>query len=96
MRGFAEQKVIGGKLLKARVDFSERIKAVSFFGDFFLHPEDTIGLLEQSIVGTQLPQSLSEITGRFEAILISNKAELVGATPSDLARVVLEAIQNGK
>lgn len=95
MLGFAEQKVIGGKLVKARVRFSDTLQTVSFFGDFFLHPEDTLLELEKSAVGFSIPPNPAELEKKFEAVLESNHAELVGATPLDLAQIVILAIQNG-
>ncbi|MBU1930184.1 hypothetical protein KJ972_01630 [Candidatus Micrarchaeota archaeon] len=94
MRGFAEYKVFGGKLLKAEIEYDTTLKRVRFFGDFFLHPEETIILLEKILQGTPIPFSIEAIESKIAGVLKDQNAELVGVSPNDFALVLQEAIQN--
>ena len=96
MQGFAEQKAVGGKLVKAQIEFGLVFEKVRFFGDFFLHPEDTISAIEQSIAGLSSIAPKQELEQKIAFVLAQNNAELVGATASDFAGVVLQARQNAK
>ena len=48
----ANYKVPGGKLVKVKLDVSSgKINQVRILGDFFLHPEETILTIEDSLIG---------------------------------------------
>ena len=96
MNGFAEHKVSGGKLVQAMVRFDLVIHSVRFSGDFFLHPEETLAFLEESLKNQALPASEPLLEKLLTLSLDKNHACLVGASPVDFAKVVLEAVQNGK
>lgn len=92
----AEEKVKGGKLVCIEV-WAEGGTAskVKITGDFFLHPEDAIDALERSLVGVdlaraRLPGGESEIAARLGDAL--GRAELIGASPEDLARIFRKAV----
>ena len=42
MHGEATEKVPGGKLLRIKVDYEDKINTVVITGDFFAHPEECI------------------------------------------------------
>ena len=94
MKGFAERKVPSGKLVKAAVEFSSAIVKVRFFGDFFLHPEDTLDAIEKNLVGLPAVFPLEDFEKKIESVLKKENAQLVGATANDFAVVLQEAIQN--
>ena len=94
MEGFAEKKVDGGKLDKASVRFENTILQVQLFGDFFLHPEDTILALESCLIGKPVGQLDEQIQKLLENELAKKNAQLIGATSQDLAEVITRAIQN--
>lgn len=88
--GSASLKVAGGKLVKARVEASAgSIAHVKITGDFFLHPEDAITDIETALIGANLDEAVIATT--VSDALSSRNAQLIGAAPSDFAKVVLEA-----
>lgn len=94
MQGFAEKKVDGGKLVKVQVECGLQIIRCRFFGDFFLHPEETIAFLEQAVQGQSVSFSPLELENELAQVLATHHAELIGATPRDLVTVLKEAIFN--
>ena len=87
--GKSEIKVIGGKLIRAQVVVEDKIVTnVVITGDFFLHPEDGIENLEKELVMTKAePETLRmNILNFFKRGYV-----MVGATPEDFAKVVLDA-----
>ena len=90
--GRAEYKVPGGKLIRVRVEAEDdRIKAIKFTGDFFLHPETDLEGLEHRLIGVEADaESVREaITGFFE----ERGTILVGVSPEDFVKVVLKALR---
>jgi lipoate---protein ligase len=87
----AEEKISNGKLVCVEV-LAEggRISRLRITGDFFLHPEEAIGLLEGALSGQ--PLSIAQIEA--ESLLISalGDAQLIGASPADLARLIRKAV----
>ena len=52
MHDFVSKKIPNGKLLKLRVDFGKKINSITISGDFFIHPEEGIDLIEEALKGT--------------------------------------------
>jgi len=86
-----ESKVSGGKLIKVRVSFDEEIRKVEISGDFFIHPEEAIGSLEEALVGLRLPATEEEVRSRLETVIDALGTKLVGFSSLDLAHSLLEA-----
>ena len=65
--GKFELKVPEGKLLKVTCETENKvIKSVKISGDFFLHPEESIVILEKNLVGATIDRgSISKIVGEF-------------------------------
>jgi lipoate-protein ligase A len=85
----AEYKVPGGKLLAAEVE--ERggvLVRVKLVGDFFMHPEEAIMGLEESLTGSPL----DEIDERIESFLSEEDVILYGVAPADFAKVIRLAL----
>ncbi len=95
MDGFSVKKVPGGKLIKIRLNFSEKIDSIKLMGDFFLHPEDTVLELEKTLIGLNANESLEFYSSKLENVLHLNNAELFGISSNDLAETLMEAIKNG-
>ncbi len=94
MKGFCAKKVPGGKLLKVHVFFKHsNIEWVQLSGDFFLHPEETISAIEKALENVPLPATANYIASKIEHVLKENNAQLVGATPKDIAEAILEAME---
>jgi lipoate---protein ligase len=50
-----DHKVPGGKLLRIDADIEQGIiRDIKITGDFFMHPEDTLGSVEEIIIGKSL------------------------------------------
>lgn len=93
MIGRASEKVQGGKLVKAEVEYGERIRRVKITGDFFIYPEEAIGALEKSIVGAPASSSEEELAEKVRNAAEESGALLIGITPEAVARVVKGAMK---
>ncbi|MGY5879699.1 MAG: lipoate protein ligase C-terminal domain-containing protein [Candidatus Thorarchaeota archaeon] len=86
----ANYKVPGGKLVKVKLNVSSgKIERVQILGDFFLHPEETIIAIEESLSGCQKDTKLIEkiIVEKLE----DSEATLIGATAEDFAKTIIMA-----
>ncbi|MCJ7479014.1 MAG: hypothetical protein MUP63_02440 [Candidatus Nanohaloarchaeota archaeon QJJ-7] len=93
MKEEAELKVEGGKLLKAEVEFDSEIKQVRLHGDFFIHPAEELGKLEEALRGVPVETGKELLERKMEHSL-SGRAELVGFETSDVADLVKEAVDD--
>jgi len=85
-----QEKVPGGKLLCVEAEFSSgRITRIRITGDFFLHPEETIDGIEKALVGTKA----DGVAAKVSEVLASNGAQLIGASPEDIERLVKRAME---
>lgn len=74
-------KVEGGKML--RVDFEVeggKIKDIKITGDFFIHPEEGIVLIENCLRGCRL----EDCRRRLEEVVRKNGIKLIGFSVGDL------------
>ena len=86
----ANYKVPGGKLVKIKLRVSsEKIEQVRILGDFFLHPEETILAIEESLIGSIKDET--SIIEKIEQTLNEADATLIGATASDFSKVIMMA-----
>lgn len=89
-------KVPGGKLLKVHLwpdQAEERISKVKIFGDFFVHPEESIEDLEKHLQDTRL--DTDAIVDRVSEFLESAEVEIFGITPEAIAHAIMLAIEAG-
>ena len=87
MIGESILKVPNGKLIRVSVDFeSSRILSANITGDFFIHPEETIESIEESLTGCETGDVEARITAASEG------AKLYGANPHYMAQAVLDAM----
>ena len=83
-------KVPDGKLVKVKLKIAcGRIAEVSVLGDFFLHPEEILLKIEESLVGS--PHEETEIEITINQILVESDASLIGATAGDIAKSIMMA-----
>jgi len=88
-----EEKIPGGKLVCIDVQISGgKASAVKITGDFFLHPEEAIEKIERSLLGLSIDASESEISSKIKRSLEHQGAQLIGASPEDLARIFKKAV----
>jgi lipoate-protein ligase A len=79
----ASYKVKGGKLIKVRlIKENGIITSISIFGDFFIHPEESIDILENSLKNVTVSDAEKKINDFFKGV------ELVGATAEDFVNTV--------
>ncbi|MBN2229672.1 MAG: biotin--protein ligase [Candidatus Thorarchaeota archaeon] len=90
MKQFA-YKVPAGKLIKVKVLLeSNRISEVIITGDFFLHPEEGLHEIEQSLKGSSF--EIPEMAARIRKALESIDGQLIGVSPEDFALTIRNAI----
>ncbi len=86
-----EEKVPNGKMVSVEVETDAGITtSVKVTGDFFLHPEDTIGAVEKTLTGIAAETDEAEVASRIRDAL--KGAQLIGATAEDLARIFKRAV----
>ena len=86
----ASYKIPGGKLVKVKLSItSEKIDHVRIMGDFFLHPEETIQVIEDSLIGCK--EDENSITMIIEQVLNKSNATLIGAAASDFSKTIMMA-----
>jgi len=91
----AGEKVAGGKLVRLELEHDgSRILRAKITGDFFLHPEDALGEMENSLAGLKINCAESEFASAIAKAAESKSAELVGFSPEILASLVVKAIAN--
>lgn len=83
-----DYKVEGGKLLRIDVEISEGIvNNIEIRGDFFVHPEEGLGKIEEEVEGCDL----KEVREKAEKVIQSQGIEVVGFSPADLYGAVHSA-----
>jgi lipoate-protein ligase A len=83
-------KIPGGKLVKVKLVISSgKIGKLMILGDFFLHPEETLQRIENSLIGSRADKTSIENT--ISQVLEESDATLIGATAADIAKTVLMA-----
>jgi len=91
--GKASRKVPGGKLVRIKLTFSDKIESAQITGDFFLHPEDSLLKIEEAIKGNPVSISESDLESKIQTSINQNQVQLVGFTIHDLAQITLEALK---
>lgn len=92
MQGTARVKVPGGKMVSVKAEYSDRIEKIEVLGDFFLHPEDAINDIQESLLGAGTKETMEALSKRICDAIQKRHAELIGATPDAIARAVLTAV----
>ena len=89
-----DYKVPSGKLLRLALDVEgETINSIQICGDFFIHPEDSICALEDSLKGVRLDKELMK-----EKLLVAvkeNRIELFGLDEEAIAQAIINAVNGG-
>jgi len=83
-------KVPDGKLLKIFLEEENgKIKNVKITGDFFMHPEEKITVLEEALRGADLNEQ--ELQQKLKNCLETESIELFGADAGSMAKTVILA-----
>ena len=95
LHGVATKKVVGGKLLRVKTVLREdKIESAQLTGDFFMHPEDFVGKIEEALGGLPAKSSVEEFTKVVAASVMNNAIELIGISPQDIAETLIASIQD--
>lgn len=92
MRGVSEEKVPGGKLLRIKVDYSDKIENVQITGDFFLHPEESITKIEESLKGLDKNIAENDMADKISKKMEEEHIEMIGVDAVSIARVLKRAM----
>lgn len=92
MRSVSKYKVPGGKMVEIRIEFNGEIENIEILGDFFIHPEESIQKIEESLFGLDIKEDEESITKIIENVVASNKIEMVGVTPEGIAHATVMAL----
>ena len=89
----ATKKVSGGKLLRVEIEGSNnKIRHITITGDFFLHPEEALGRIEQSLCGMTFDTSIEDYAEDISEMLYQTEANFVGVSPQHIAEAIYEAV----
>lgn len=91
MNGIATKKVSGGKLLRVKSVFGEQIESVQLTGDFFLHPEEGVNLLEKSLQGLSVSRDPEVFLKHISEALQKNNIQLIGISPEDIVETLIQS-----
>ncbi len=89
----ASRKVKEGKVVKVEIEHDELIKRIKITGDFFLHPEDALEKIEESLPGLEKGANLETITSKIQKIVDASGAQMIGLSPESLASVIKETLK---
>ena len=91
LKGNSIYKVPDGKLIKVSLELKEgKIAIIRITGDFFIHPEEWVASLEDSLAGC--PVERLEIAVREKAS--EDKIQMVGIGAGDIVHAIKTAIAN--
>ena len=88
MQGFAEKKA--DKLVRVNLEYSDRIESIEISGDFFVHPEESIDMIEKELTRLSLSK-LDQIAEKITSLIEYYNIQMVGITPDVIEDVIKEA-----
>ncbi|MFH1443403.1 MAG: hypothetical protein ABIG96_05195 [Candidatus Micrarchaeota archaeon] len=92
-------KVEGGKLLRLELELTEdlaRAKSVKLSGDFFIHPEDSLQIIEKALLTAPIDQPMLSIAGRIGNLTVSQGIQMIGINPESIANAFTDAVRLAK
>ncbi len=92
MQKTAKYKIPGGKLVEVKVEYQAEIENVEIFGDFFIHPEESIQRIEESLLGLDVKEDEETIANIIEKVVAKNNIEMIGVTPEGIAHAIVMAV----
>lgn len=86
-------KVPNGKLLKIFLeDRDGKISSIKITGDFFLHPEENLELLEEILIGTHIQKE--NLVSKIQDFVSETKTVFFGIDGESLAHTILQAFNS--
>jgi len=87
------KKIEGGKLITLKIETDNgTIKDIKIYGDFFLHPEESITHIENNLKGLSADSSLQTFTHEIETALAQKRAAFLGITPQQIAETISQTV----
>ena len=83
-------KIPNGKLLKINLkydDLSNKIIDIKISGDFFIHPEESIDIIEEYLKNVKLSEK--NLKNKIESIIKEKSMEIIGFSSDDLVKTIL-------
>jgi hypothetical protein len=89
----SKYKVPGGKLIEIRlVHENGTVVSLKIIGDFFLLPEEKLGLIEKSVEGMKINADEIDIASKIAEVASDGKIEMIGIDPASIAKAVKMAV----
>lgn len=92
VEGSSKLKVPGGKLIIIKLSYSDKIERLQILGDFFLHPEESLALIEDMLIGSPINSTKAEISAKIDQMAKKENIEMIGITPDSIAEAIIMAI----
>lgn len=84
-----DYKIPNGKLIRVEAEIEkEKLKNLKITGDFFMHPEESIELIESSVKGKILKRE--EIEKSIREVIRKNKIQLLGISEKDFVDALMK------
>lgn len=93
MQGVATEKVPGGKLLRIKVEYDDRINDAKITGDFFIHPEESVTEIENLLKGVSRNEEEKNISEKISQFVFWKNIQLIGLDSDAIARVLKAAMK---
>ena len=95
MKGWAEKKIPGEKLVCVDVVYTDKIESIRITGDFFIHPESCIIEIERALSGIPLSMNDMELEGIIQGASEAGGAKLIGISPKGIVAALRAATTGG-
>lgn|SRR3989338_4169912 len=94
----SEEKIPEGKLLRVKVELSDKteILKVQITGDFFIHPEEKLKLIEEMLSSIDSKSSEEQLNDMISRIILNNQIQLIGIDSEAIARNARKAIDKAQ
>lgn len=99
LRSKIAAKVEGGKLLRMELELSEggeRAKSIKITGDFFIHPEDSLQIIEKTLLVAGIGDGAEKIAASITEISKSQGIQMIGITPEAISSAFVECVKRAK
>lgn len=77
-----------------KLSYSDKIERVQILGDFFVHPEESLALIENMLTGSMINLTKEEFSARIGGLASKEGIEMIGVTPDAIAEALVKAIKN--